>query len=296
MTINIFTSMNGVGLQSDYELLKSCLTDHEVNLCDYLAHKPVKDCDIAFHLEIPRFPFLKQAKRNIFIPNAEWFYPYLNGVNWSQRLPEFDEVWAKTKDCERIFKLLHKNVKLSGFISKDLSMKYVPKQMVLLHVAGQSKTKNTQVLCEAYKKHADLPKCYLISSGKWECSHGLVPCERLHKEYFDLMLNSCLIHVCPSQYEGWGHYIHEAFSVGAFVLTCDAPPMNEFVSEYLVPVKEKMRLRLADTAIINADDLAEKIREVYELGEQKLTELGKLNRIKYENECNDFKVFLRKEL
>jgi hypothetical protein len=71
--------------------------------------------------------------------------------------------------------------------------------------------------------------------------------------------------------------------------------MNEFVSDYLVPVKEKRRLRLADTAVINADDLAQKIREVYELGENKLIELGKQNRIKYEKECNDFKQFLNQQ-
>lgn len=39
------------------------------------------------------------------------------------------------------------------------------------------------------------------------------------------------VHVCPSSREGFGHYINEARSVGALVVTIAAGPMNELVQD-----------------------------------------------------------------
>ena len=43
-------------------------------------------------------------------------------------------------------------------------------------------------------------------------------------------MNRCAVHLCPSSYEGFGHYINEARSVGAFIVTTNAQPMNELVT------------------------------------------------------------------
>lgn len=38
------------------------------------------------------------------------------------------------------------------------------------------------------------------------------------------------IHICASEREGFGHYINEARAAGAFIISTDHPPMNEFVT------------------------------------------------------------------
>lgn len=43
------------------------------------------------------------------------------------------------------------------------------------------------------------------------------------------LMNEHAIHVCPSSYEGFGHYINEARSVGAVIISTAAAPMDELV-------------------------------------------------------------------
>ncbi len=43
--------------------------------------------------------------------------------------------------------------------------------------------------------------------------------------------NRAGVHLCPSETEGFGHYISEALSTEGIVITTHAPPMNELVDE-----------------------------------------------------------------
>jgi glycosyltransferase involved in cell wall biosynthesis len=39
------------------------------------------------------------------------------------------------------------------------------------------------------------------------------------------------VHLCPSSVEGFGHYLNEARSMGALIVTTNAAPMNELVDD-----------------------------------------------------------------
>jgi len=45
------------------------------------------------------------------------------------------------------------------------------------------------------------------------------------------LLTQANVAVCPSEREGYGHYINEARYFGTFVLTIDYPPMNELITD-----------------------------------------------------------------
>jgi glycosyltransferase involved in cell wall biosynthesis len=61
------------------------------------------------------------------------------------------------------------------------------------------------------------------------------PNVNLLRDYLDdaayrQLQNEHRFHLCPSATEGYGHYIAEAMSCGALVITLDAEPMNELVT------------------------------------------------------------------
>jgi glycosyltransferase involved in cell wall biosynthesis len=54
--------------------------------------------------------------------------------------------------------------------------------------------------------------------------------EHLSDAEYRRLQNEHRFHLCPSQTEGFGHYLVEAMSCRAVVVTLDAEPMNELVT------------------------------------------------------------------
>ncbi|CAI5743647.1 unnamed protein product [Peronospora destructor] len=115
-----------------------------------------------------------------------------------------------------------------------------------LHLAGWSPFKNTRVIFQAWALHPEWPQliirviepelCRWIEEqfgdmDSWLLQNVDYACGSVPAEEKDRLQNQVGLHLCPSETEGFGHYINEARSVGALILTTNVPPMNELVDE-----------------------------------------------------------------
>lgn len=292
MIINIYTSLNGVGLEQDANILKGVLSKHTCYILDYIKRqRSHTKGDYGIHLEIPRYDEIDKNHINILIPNAEWFDP-----KWLSKIKMFDTVFCKTFHAVEVFKKFHPNCVYTGFTSNDMYDEQITKDKRILHIEGKSMLKNTDALISAYQLHPELDKCYAVSSRNTGKHNGLEFFERLPYDKLKVLLNACLIHICPSMYEGFGHYINEARSTGAVIITTDRPPMNEFIKDkrFLVEGQRARLHNLVPLFRVNPIDLANKIQAVCNMEYSELIEMGKQNREKYLQLDAEFKNNLLK--
>ena len=106
-----------------------------------------------------------------------------------------------------------------GWMARDLYQPSIPRERKFLHVAGKSQFKNTAAVV-AGCQHAGVP---LTVIGE----HTGDIRRRVEDQELIRLMNSHFCQVMPSAYEGYGHVLHEALSVGQVIITTDAPPMNE---------------------------------------------------------------------
>jgi hypothetical protein len=276
MIINIYTSLNGVGLEQDANILKGILSKHTCYTLDYIKHqRSHTKGDYGIHLEIPRYDEIDKNHINILIPNAEWFDP-----KWLQKIKMFDTVFCKTFHAVEVFKKFHPNCVYTGFTSNDMYDEQITKDKRLLHIEGKSMLKNTDALITAYQMKPEIQKCYAISSRNTGKHNGLEFFERLPYDKLKVLLNACLIHICPSMYEGFGHYINEARSTGAVIITTDRQPMNEFINDkrFLVEGQRARVHNLVPLFKVNPIDLANNIQSVCAMDFDELKAIGMENR------------------
>ncbi|MEE7547354.1 glycosyltransferase family 4 protein, partial [Xanthomonas sp. Kuri4-1] len=191
---------------------------------------------------------LPLGQRNVLVPNPEWLLP-----KWLPYLPEFELVLCKTHHAERIFRNLGCRTRFIGFTSEDRHDPEVPRRRAFFHLAGRSTAKGTRVLLEAWSRHPEWPRLTVVQNPR---TAG-VPVRAANIDhrigYLDdaelrRLQNAHAFHVCPSETEGFGHYLMEAMSVGAVTLTTDAEPMNELVTPgrgLLIPPAHARQQRLA---------------------------------------------------
>lgn len=240
MKINLLSHDNGVGLTQDVKIVKAILTGHECTFYDLRYAEPV-EADLNIHFEHIGSHWARFARINLFFPNPEWF-------EWPQMLKHIDLTLCKTLDCQRIFDSIGQSPTVyTSFTSDDRNTGERADEIVYLHTAGQSETKGTQTVYRAWK--SDYPILILTKlrnfKGLNKNQENIVMChERIDLDVLTEIQNKCTFHVCPSEYEGFGHYIWEAKSCGGIVITTGVPPMSEMVTHedgFLVTPSGKSR-------------------------------------------------------
>jgi glycosyltransferase involved in cell wall biosynthesis len=120
--------------------------------------------------------------------------------------------------------------------------------------------------------------------------------KRLPESSILQLQNKCRFHICTSEYEGFGHYIHEAKSAGAVIITTDAPPMNEFITKdmgYHVAVAGTERYNLGTLSKISAGSLERVIKETMGVNEKELDWMGKAARQSFVDNDKFFRSTLK---
>ena len=290
MNINLISNDNGVGLSQDMRIVKSILKGHKCTIVDMLKHQQPPKADINIHFEILNNLNYHSAPVNLFFPNPEWF-------DFPAMLKGIDLVLCKTKDSERIFSRMTRKTVYTSFTSED---HYQPfdevEQRVYLHTAGQSRAKGTDAVFKAWKQdYPDLILTKLNNFKRYERHpENLLTCfQRIEKPLLLEIQNKCTFHLCPSECEGFGHYIWEAKSCRGIVITTDAPPMNEMVTEgvdgFLVKANISRRVKFARAHTVDVTHLQQVIEKTFTLTDKEIERMRKASRASWERNDKFFK-------
>jgi glycosyltransferase involved in cell wall biosynthesis len=219
----------------------------------------------SYNLKTKEFTVVKTfpSKLNLFMPNQELFssydeLEYMNYILCKSKLAKdfFDKIKKKYN-----FKYTSIYTKFTTIIPASIENSKIKKDPNLfVHFAGKSLFKNTAEVVFCWIKnngfiHIDKDIKLYITCYK-SCYKYLL--DNLNKKFnyklkankdvvqignlylytsslsFDLyeqLLINANVAICPSFQEGYGHYINEARYFKTFIITVDAPPMNELVKD-----------------------------------------------------------------
>lgn len=278
LAVNLVSRDNGVGLSADMDLLQGMLVraGHDVARVEWHLGS-MRRCDVAIFLELwnPRLAYFASATVGVF--NLEWFQR-----GWIRDLHRITQLWAKSSEADMAYQRsrLH-NSTLTGFLSRDLNDPTVFRTMSAIHVRGKSDFKGTDAVIEAWRRDPTLPPLTIVSHTPMDVPDHVRLLGRISSKELRREMNQASIHVCPSTAEGWGHYITEALSVGAVVVTTDASPMNEHVRPewgILIPAFRKGWRGIVSEYHVTADAVAEGARRAASLSDQERNHMGSLAR------------------
>lgn len=290
LKINLITQCNnGKGLETDLKILKEALEqlDCLVTLID-LEDNRWNRAHINIFIQgliLEKFPM---AKQNWFIPNPEWFEADI------RFLDKVDLILCRTKEIEKNFRELCKQTYYLEFTSPDCYQENIKKDYRhFLHLAGGSHLKGTKAIHPIWISNPSFPLLTIVNflhpfypqQFNLECISTRLPQNELR-----ILQNQCGFHLCPSETEGFGHYIMEAMSTEAVVITTDAPPMNEFIKDKrcLVPYTKARPLHLGTIYEVDSIQLQNKIEYLLTLSPAELETIGKHNRAVYEQKKESF--------
>ncbi len=295
--INILAVANGVGISRDVDIIKRLLKEegHDVEYNHTFRPKPFKHRhDLNIHLERFDPNNFTKADINIMIPNQEWF-----DKSWLPFLPAFDQFLTKTQFADKIFSSMGCKTTYIGFTSEDrLIQPTVAKSPFhWVHIAGKSIQKQTEVVIRTWQKNPGFPQLTLIQDPKfWKprtpTRNINFMVDRVPEEVLKAIQNTNMVHICPSETEGFGHYIMEAMSAKGIVLATDGEPMNELVTAergmLIRPIRSEP-MNLSTKYIVDEKSLEETVVKTMVMDEGKKIDIGNAAREFYLHNDTAFK-------
>lgn len=288
LAINLVSRDNGVGLTADMALLEGMLgaAGHDVARVDWRG-PAMRRVDVAIFLELWNPRLARYAEKTVGVFNLEWFQHA-----WGRDLPRITQLWAKSAEAHEVYRRMRlRSSTLTGFLSRDMYDPAVPRELSCLHVRGHSDFKNTDAVIRAWRRDPHLPPLTIISAVPLEVPENVRVLGRVSDEELRAEMNRHAIHICPSRAEGWGHYITEALSAGALVVTIDASPMNEHVRPewgVLVPPTRIGRRGMVSEYGVSARTLGEGVRQALNTPAAAREEMSKRAREHFERRNTDF--------
>ena len=235
--------------------------------------------DIQIFIQEFEASLLPYAKKNYLIPNPEWCWDSL------ESLKKVDLILARTREVERIYTDVGLPVYYLGFIGADQFLKGIEKNFSeYFHLKGFSPFKSAHEVVESWTQ--SFPHLIIVDhwpNYKKVSSKITILSNYLTDDEIKWLQNNAGVHLCPSQTEGFGHYICEALSAGSVVITTDAPPMNEFVTDtrFLIKPETTSKHGWATLYQCNPKSIRKTIHSVMQIPPKELKEAGRQNRERY---------------
>jgi hypothetical protein len=299
--LNLIAWDNGFGLTRNLRLLGDALTagGHEVSVSAIRRGKihkvlgPLKarmrvawrrvrgvdprQYDANLMLEHVRPEFFPLARHNVLMPHPEWFSDRDRAA-----FDGIDRVFALTHHAVSIFARLGTPVDYAGFTSEDRFDPGVARERAFFHLAGRSANKGTEPLLALWRKHPQWPLLTVVQNPR--SARPGAPASNIRHliDYLDdaqlkRLQNAHRFHLCPSETEGFGHYLVEALGIGAVTLSVDAAPMNEMVTPergVRVAVARTGTQNLAVTNFFDEASMAAAIERMIGFDDTELDRLG----------------------
>lgn len=216
-----------------------------------LSYINVNIIAVNIHLEIIKEKNIRLAEKNIMIANLEWLredsYSFLSKIDLFICKTRSAKVFFDERDFPAIY--------TSFSTISPYDSQYEQKPNTFVHIAGSSTEKGTVALAKLWSKHPEWPKLTILARAvdaqvmrQFEGVNIEVFDHFLEREELKRIQNEAEIHLCPSEVEGFGHYICEPLSCGAIVVTVDGYPMNELVQSergILINVKDDIPMHYA---------------------------------------------------
>lgn len=245
--IDIFVPNHSRGLMVDAEVLKLAIGSQNVRVLSV----PIGAYRGQISMNDKTLHFEPEADTAIFI---ELLFEHSKLNHYHKRVYLTNPEWLRTSDESLAHKIITDFIHKTKFSLRTLVKIFPEKKHTFIgftsipvpavvnqfdkfaHFGGKSKTRHTQDIMNIWLSDEKLPMLtiqicdYDLNIPKWIKSDNLrFFIGYLNEVEYKAEFSSHGIHICTSQMEGFGHYINEARSIGALVITLDAPPMNELI-------------------------------------------------------------------